>query len=852
MDLAQINRTETHSHSHFSNIRGIDSINRIKDMILEANKIGLKGIALTDHETVAGHVQWLKTEKELKEKGRIPQDFKCICGNEIYLVPERKESKYFHFILIAKDTDGHKALRELSSTAWYNAYTERGIERVPTTYAELDAVIAKYKGHLIGTTACIGGQLAKMVFELIAAEKTKNDNEINQCKVNIVQFLTMCKNWFDDDFYIELAPSKSSEQIMFNERVVSIARALNIKMIIATDAHYLKKADRYVHKAYLNSKNMEREVDAFYAYSHLMDNEEAYANLEKSFSVKEFEEFCDNTMDIYNKVTEYNIFHNPIIPEVEVPYYEPRTNEFIQYPTISELLSSSNGQERYWINECLNALKSKKPWIATAQELAYDAEFPGELHFGTEQEYYERIETEANVIKIIGNKLGNCLFEYFNTFQHFIDLFWDCGSLSGPGRGSSVCFLSNYLLGITQLDPLRWGLDYWRFLNEERVELPDIDTDLSPSRRKLIFKRIRDERGELNLIQVSTFGTEGTRSAIQTACRGYCSEEYPDGIDNDIALYMSSLIPQERGFLWSLDEVVNGNEEKGRKPVKAFVQEVEKYPGLLDIMTSIEGLISRRGQHASGVMLYNNSPFETNAIMRSPNGDLTTQFDLHDSEALGDTKFDFLVTEICDKLTNGINLLKNDGYFSECNTLRQIYEKYLHPAVIDFLNPNLWAALAKGEVIDVFQFSSNVGLQTAQSVRPKNPLQMTLANALMRLMGEEGEERPVNRYIRLKNNIDLWYQEVRQWGLTENEIKILEPYYLPRCGVPAMQEDLMKVCMDKNIAHFTLKEANMARKIVAKKKMDQIGELKEKFISQCARPLFGEYVWKTTMGPQMG
>ena len=305
------------------------------------------------------------------------------------------------------------------------------------------------------------------------------------------------------------------------------------------------------------------------------------------------------------------------------------------YPTISSLLSSNNIQERYWINECLIALENKKPWLPTQQELSYDKEFPGELHFGSEQEYYERIETEANVIKIIGTKLGNCLFEYFNTFQHFIDLFWECGSLSGPGRGSSVCFLSNYLLGITQLDPLRWGLDYWRFLNEERVELPDIDTDLSPSRRKLIFKRIRDERGELNLIQVSTFGTEGTRSAIQTACRGYRSSEYPDGIDNDIALYMSSLIPQERGFLWSLDEVVNGNEEKGRKPVKAFIQEVEKYPGLLDIMTSIEGLISRRGQHASGVMLYNNSPFETNAIMRSPNGDLTTQFDLHDSEALG-------------------------------------------------------------------------------------------------------------------------------------------------------------------------------------------------------------------------
>ena len=178
----------------------------------------------------------------------------------------------------------------------------------------------------------------------------------------------------------------------------------------------------------------------------------------------------------------------------------------------------------------------------------------------------------------------------------------------------------------------------------------DIDTDLSPSKRALIFKGIRKERGELNLIQVCTFGTEGTRSAILTACRGYRGKtyedgscEYPDGIDVDIGQYMSGLIPSHRGFLWPLSDVVNGNKEKDRKPINAFINEVNKYPGLLDIMISIEGLVNKRGQHASGVMLYNDTPYETNAIMKSPSGDLVTQYALHESEALGDTKFDFLV-----------------------------------------------------------------------------------------------------------------------------------------------------------------------------------------------------------------
>ena len=124
---------------------------------------------------------------------------------------------------------------------------------------------------------------------------------------------------------------------------------------------------------------------------------------------------------------------------------------------------------------------------------------------------------------------------------------------------------------------------------EKYSPLKDIDIDLAPSKRPEIFRRIRQERGELGLIQVATFGTEGTKSAILTACRGYRSEDFPDGIDVDLAQYMSSLVPQERGFLWSINDVVYGNEEKDRKPVSAFIREVNNYPGLLDIIMSIEG-----------------------------------------------------------------------------------------------------------------------------------------------------------------------------------------------------------------------------------------------------------------------
>lgn len=454
MDINRIKRMDVHAHSEYSNLRLIDSINKPKDLILTAYKLGLSGVTLTDHETVSGHVVFLDAEKELKEKEIIPKDFKCACGNEIYLVNDRNNiERYWHFILIAKNTEGHKALRELSSIAWYNGFSSRGQFRVPTQKNELTEIVKKYPNSLIATSSCLGGELPNLVNKLIDAENKCADN-IYELKQNIVDFINYCKNLFNEDFYIEIAAATSKDQIRYNSRVIEIAKALNIKIVIGSDAHYLTSKEREIHKAYLNSKDGDREVDEFYYFAHLMDNNEAYEYLSNLITKDEFINICNNSMEIYNKIETYNIFRNPIIPEVQVKdyskiNYEMPGNQIV----LKKLFNSDNIQERYWVNECVNALRNKNLYNI---------------------EYLDRLETEAKVIKIIGEKLGDCLFKYFNTFQHFIDLFWDCGSIVGPGRGSAVCFLSNYLLNITQLDPIKWGLKHWRFLNEERIELPKL------------------------------------------------------------------------------------------------------------------------------------------------------------------------------------------------------------------------------------------------------------------------------------------------------------------------------------------------------------------------------------------
>ena len=215
-----------------------------------------------------------KYTKKIHEK--YP-DFTVALGNEIYLIDERKTGlrKYYHFILIAKDRIGYRGITELSSIAWLNSYVDRRMERVPLLKSELKDVMTKFKGHIIGTTACIGSELGQTILNLETSEKTKDQEGIIQYHNQIVDYMKFCIDVFGkDNFYIECAPATSKDQITVNKRLLRIAESFGVNMCVATDAHYPTKADRFIHKAYLNSKNGEREVDDFYEFTYLMDESE--------------------------------------------------------------------------------------------------------------------------------------------------------------------------------------------------------------------------------------------------------------------------------------------------------------------------------------------------------------------------------------------------------------------------------------------------------------------------------------------------------------------------------------------------------------------------------------------------
>ena len=468
-----------HSHTIYSNIRLIDSINHPKALIKKAIELGLSGIAITDHECLSAHV---KAEKYMASIQEQYPNFTLAFGNEIYLTDTRdRGQKYYHFILLAKDAIGHRALRELSSRAWLHSYTDRKIERVPTLKTELQEIVQKFPNHLIATTACIGGELPQNIL-LYQAAKRINDNENALLYYNkIHKFLTFCQELFKDDFYLECAPGTSPEQIIVNQTLLKISQVYNIKLVIGTDAHYLTKEERPLHKAYLNSKEGDREVDAFYEFTYLMDYNEISDLLSHSFSIDNYQDILNNTLEIQNKIKKYSLFHKQDIPSVEVKDYPPNAwwgvnndnaDEMSKYSNLKKLFISQDIQDRYWVNQCWDKLN----------EIGHG--WNQYLENG-DSSYLDELEEEARVKSIISEKLETNMFRYPNTLQHYIDLIWDSGSMVGAGRGSSCAALNHYLMGITQLDPIEWKLPFFRYLNDERIELGSLILILPSCKKRM-------------------------------------------------------------------------------------------------------------------------------------------------------------------------------------------------------------------------------------------------------------------------------------------------------------------------------------------------------------------------------
>lgn len=819
-------QVQLHGHTHYSNTGGFkDSVIKPGDAMKYVASLGQKAIAFTEHEQMGGHIKYLDACEELKEKGDLPPDFKVILGNEIYLVDEQEmksqmENKervhFYHFIMNALDEIGHRQLRELSTRAWMRMFSWRGVERKPTYYEDIEEIIGSNPGHIIASSSCLGGYVGKHI--------------LNEEYDKVEGFIEWCQDVFGKDyFFLEMQPHKrhydeEGNEIISEQRIVNEwIYERNLPTIITTDSHYLKEEHRALHKAFLTSdqdedKSSVREVDAFYETTYLMSSEEIHNHLDHYLPTEFIDECIDNAWWISQQVKGYNLKKTQIVAEIPLPPEEEwfANDEMLdlfydnadEFEAILDAWESDNPYNAYLISLCMKGASDE--FLIPSKDEWWDT--------------FKRVNLEMEEVLGISEFAGYNMSSYFITMNKYVDIIWnEANAILGVSRGSALGFIINYLLEIVQVNPLKQpvGLDHWRFIHKTKPELPDIDIDIPSHKKEVVFNHTRDYMESIggSLVRVGTYKKETTKSAIQTACRGM-------GINSDVALYLSGLIPVERGSVRTLHDTVYGNEEKGLEPHKEFIREVEKYEGLMDLIFGVEGLISGRSSHAGGV-IPSLDIVDCSALSKAPNGDITTSYDLGDAEKCGGLKMDYLLTSATSMIQTTMELLVEYGHIKKYSTLKETYRNSIHPNNLDCDNPKYYEALNSGKLLNAFQFDTPVSIKALHTINPKSLLELANTNSLMRLMSDG--EQPADRYVRLRDNPEQWEQEMIDFGLNEYERGIMHEHLDKDCGTLSSQEGMMLLTMDKRIAGFTIPQANSMRKAISKKDKEKIKKEKEKY-----------------------
>ena len=706
----------------------------------------------------------------------------------------------------------------------------RGMRRVPTYYQDLIDIIRANPGHVIGTTACLGGALPTQLLKY----KHSKSEELYE------KIISWCEQmeWIfgPGNFYLELQPAANAEQKYVNRALLDIAKNYHFPFIITTDSHYLKKEDKPIHKAYLNSQNGDREVEDFYATTYMMSTEEleSYMNMTK----EELHEAYANIHGIKEKCEDYTLLKPLKIPQlpwatlVLHPGWECK-EYCAKIPWLEKFLLSDYDGDRLMANLIIRK-------IIEDEKLQ-------------KQNIYDAINECLEMTWISSEVNKTHWSAYYLNLQKIIEECWNAGTLVGCGRGSGVGFILLYLLGITQINP-QWESTKtfaWRFLNPERVSVLDVDVDIEGGRRKTVLDHLRKVYGDDRVANVATFGTEKSKSAILTACRGL-------GIDVDIAQYLASMIVADRGMLRTLDQTFYGDEENDWAPNKQFVYEMtENYPEVWQVAKKIEGLVCRLGEHAGGV-IFVDEPFENStALMRAPNGDIMTQFDLHDCEDCSLIKYDLLSVEAMDKIHICLDLLCDQNYIERKETLKDTYESVIGIYNLVREAPQMWQMVWNHEIHSLFQMEKQSGIQGIALTHPQSVDDLAVLNSVIRLMAQEkGAEQPLNKFARFKKDIQLWYEEMDRYGLTKEEQALLEPVVKLSYGISESQEKFMQLVQMPECGGFNLTWADKLRKSIAKKNPAAYEELQKEYFETVEKKGLSKnlcnYVWNVLVATSRG
>ena len=792
-----------HVHTYYSLLDGQSPVEKLVDKAI-AN--GMRGMAITDHGNMFGVKELFnycnKVNGKLKKEGKEP--FKPIFGCEMYVAHRKKSDRVkekgdmggYHLIVLAKNYNGYKNLIKLVSRAWVDGYYMR-----PRTDRE---DLEKYHEDLIVCSACIAGEVPAKILK----------NDIAGAREAIEWY----KNLFGDDYYLELQrhevrdPHQRANRETFplqqqaNKVLMELAKEYGIKLVCTNDCHFVNQDNAEAHDHLLclaTGKDLDDPNRMLYTKQEWFKTRE-----EMNEVFADVPEALSNTLEVLDKVEFYSIDHSPIMPFFPIPKEfgteEDTRKRITPEELFREFTTDENGNDIMSQEEAESKIK-KLGGIDKLYRIKFEADYLAKLAYDGAKRLYgdplpeevsERVKFELHIMKTMGFP------GYFLIVQDFINSAQDeLGVMVGPGRGSAAGSVVAYCLGITKIDPIKYDLLFERFLNPDRISLPDIDTDFDDDGRGKVLEWVEDKYGHDKVAHIITYGTMATKNSIKDVAR---VEKLPLDVSNRLCKAIPDKLKD--GKKMNLPNAISEVPELQEAEASAD----PRLANTIKYAKMLEGTVRGTGIHACGTIICRDAisdwvPVSTAEDKSDPGHKLlATQYDGHVIEETGLIKMDFLGLSTLSIMKETVeNIRLTHGFTLNLDTI----------PIDDELTYKLYQ---EGRTIGTFQFESAGMQKYLRELKPTVFEDLIAMNALYR----PGPMDYIPSFIARKNGKEP----------IEYDIPCMEKYLKDTYGITVYQEQVM--LLSRQLANFTRGESDALRKAMGKKKKDIVDAMKPKFIKQ--------------------
>ncbi len=790
-----------HVHTYYSLLDGQSPVEKLVDKAI-AN--GMRGMAITDHGNMFGVKELFnycnKVNGKLKKEGKEP--FKPIFGCEMYVAHRKKSDRVkekgdmggYHLIVLAKNYNGYKNLIKLVSRAWVDGYYMR-----PRTDRE---DLEKYHEDLIVCSACIAGEVPAKILK----------NDIAGAREAIEWY----KNLFGDDYYLELQrhevrdPHQRANRETFplqqqaNKVLMELAKEYGIKLVCTNDCHFVNQDNAEAHDHLLclaTGKDLDDPNRMLYTKQEWFKTRE-----EMNEVFADVPEALSNTLEILDKVEFYSIDHSPIMPFFPIPKEfgteEDTRKRITPEELFREFTTDENGNDIMSQEEAESKIK-KLGGIDKLYRIKFEADYLAKLAYDGAKRLYgdplpeevsERVKFELHIMKTMGFP------GYFLIVQDFINSAQDeLGVMVGPGRGSAAGSVVAYCLGITKIDPIKYDLLFERFLNPDRISLPDIDTDFDDDGRGKVLEWVEDKYGHDKVAHIITYGTMATKNSIKDVAR---VEKLPLDVSNRLCKAIPDKLKD--GKKMNLPNAISEVPELQEAEASAD----PRLANTIKYAKMLEGTVRGTGIHACGTIICRDAisnwvPVSTAEDKSDPGHKLlATQYDGHVIEETGLIKMDFLGLSTLSIMKETVeNIRLTHGFTLNLDTI----------PIDDELTYKLYQ---EGRTIGTFQFESAGMQKYLRELKPTVFEDLIAMNALYR----PGPMDYIPSFIARKNG----KEEIKY------DIPCMEKYLKDTYGITVYQEQVM--LLSRQLANFTRGESDALRKAMGKKKKAIVDAMKPKFI----------------------